>query len=164
MSIPFTNGTFRPSSKKMTSIEIRLNREVAVPLLEFIGPVMETLDHEAALAHPVADDDDELADVWRSGLINTQTDDFSLLMSLFDDEFRKSGIVRVDLDQADRVLRSSSAIRLKVRERFLDHLPDSVLEGADFDFDGLADRDRMGFAAYLLFATFQEVIIRYLDG
>ena len=148
----------------MTSIEISLNREVAVPLLEFIRPVMEILEHEAALALPMVDDDDELADVWRSELLNTQTDDCNTLMSLFDDEFRKSGIVRIEVDQADCVLRASSAIRLKVREKFLEHLPDSVLEGADFDFAALTDPDRTGFAAYLLFATLQEVIIRALDG
>jgi hypothetical protein len=148
----------------MTRIEIRLNREVAVPLLEFVSPVMEVLEHEAALALPVVDDDDELADVWRNGLFNTQTADCSYLMNLFDDEFRKSGTVRIEVDQADRVLRASSAVRLKIREKFLHHLLDSVLEGGDFDFAGLKDTARKGFAAYLLFSTLQEVLIRYLDG
>jgi hypothetical protein len=148
----------------MTTIEIGLNQEVVLPLLEFIRPVMEKLEHEAALAFPVADDDDELADVWSSGLLHTQTDDCSYLMSLFDHEFRESGVVRIEVEQADRFLRASSAIRLKVRETFLTHVPDSALEGADFDFDALADPDRTGFAVYVLFATLQEVIIRHLDG
>jgi hypothetical protein len=148
----------------MISIEIGLNREVVLPLLDFIHPVMEKLEYEAALALPVAEDDDELAEIWRSGLLETQTDDCSFLMGLFGDEFRKSGIVRIEVEQADRVLRASSAIRLKVRETLLAHVSDSALEGADFDFSALTDPDRMGFAVYMLFATLQEIIIQQLDG
>jgi hypothetical protein len=148
----------------MTTIEIGLNREVVLPLLEFIRPVMEKLEQEAALALPVADDDDELADVWGSGLLDTQIDDCSYLMSLFDSQFRKSGIVRIEVEQADRFLRASSAIRLKVRDTFLTHVPDSALEGGDFNFEELTDPDRTGLAVYVLFATLQEVVIRHLDG
>jgi len=148
----------------MTKIEIGLNQEAVLPLLEFIRPVMEKLEHEAVLALPVADDDDDLADIWSSGLLHTQTDDCSYLMGLFDEEFRQSGVVRIEVEQADRFLRASSAIRLKVRETFLTHVPDSALEGADFDFDALTDPDRTGLAVYVLFATLQEVIIEHLDG
>ena len=147
----------------MTTIEIGLNREVVLPLLDILHPVMERLEHEAALALPVVDDDDELADIWRSELLHTQTDDCSTLMSLFDDRFRESGIVRIEVEQADRVLRALSAVRLKVRETLLTHVPDSALEGTDFDFAGLTDPDRTGFAVYMLFATLQEVIIQHLD-
>jgi hypothetical protein len=148
----------------MTSIEIGLNREVVLPLLDYIQPVMEKLEHEAALAFPVVEDDDELADIWRSGLLETQTSDCSYLKSLFGDEFRESGIVRIEVEQADRVLRASSAVRLKIRETFLAHVSDSDLEGADFDFASLTDPDRMGITAYMLYATLQEIIIQQLDG
>ena len=133
-------------------------------MLDFILPVMEKLEHEAALALPVVEDDDELDDIWRSGLLETQTDDCSYLMSLFGDEYRESGIVRIEVEKADRVLRASSAIRLKVRETLLAHVSDSDLEGADFDFATLTDPDRKGLAVYMLFAALQEVIIQQLDG
>jgi len=145
-------------------IEINMNREVVLPLLEFIEPVLKTLGHETAFSIPVVEDDDELAEIWRDGLLHTQADDCRTLMGLFDDRFRRSGTVRIELDQADRILRASSAIRLKIRETSLVHLTDSALEEADFDPAGLSDPDRAGMAAYLLFATLQELIIRHLDG
>ena len=164
MSTPFRNGTFRPYSSRMKAIELRLNRDVVGPLLAFIAPVLKQLEHEAALALPLAEEDDELAEIWCHGLIHTQVEDCRCLMGLFDGEFRDSGRVLVDLELADQILRASSAIRLKVREIFLTHIPDSALEGADFDFAALPEPDRTGFEAYLFFATLQEVIIRHLDG
>jgi len=148
----------------MKAIEIKLNQETVEPLIQSLGPVLKKLEHEAALALPVVDEDDELAEIWSKGLIHTQTEDCRSLMNLFDERFRESGLVVIELAEADRFLRASSAIRLKVRELMLPHVPDEALEGADFDFAHLGEPDRTGFALYLFLATLQELIIRHLDG
>ena len=148
----------------MKAIELRLNREVVGPLLDFIAPILKRLEHEAALALPLAEEDEELAEIWCHGLIHTQVKDCRCLMDLFDEDFRESGLVVVDLAEADRILRAASAIRLKVRETTLTHVPDAALEGADFDFAVLPEPDKTGFEVYLFFATLQEVIIRHLEG
>jgi len=147
----------------MNAIELKLNQAVVAPLLDFIAPVLKRLEHEAAIALPLAEEDEELAEIWCHGLIHTQIDDCRHLMGIFGDDFRDSGLVVIDIAEVDRVLRAASAIRLKVREVLLTHIPDSALEGADFDFESLPEPDKTGFEIYLFFATFQEVIIRHLD-
>ncbi len=148
----------------MSRIELRLKLELVAPLLDFIKPVLDLLETEAALALPVIDDDDELEDIWRDGLINTQIEDRGFLMDLFGAPFLETGHLNVDLDDADRILRAASAIRLKVREKFLGDLSDAALEGGEFDYASLKESERKGFEVYLFFASFQEIIIRHLDG
>lgn len=148
----------------MSRIELKVNHELVAPLLEFIKPVLEILEKDAALALPVIDDDDELAEIWRSGLIDTQVDDCRFLVGLFDQRFRDAGALVIDLEEGDRILRAASAIRLKVHEKFLGGIPDDALESGEFDFATLSDSERSGFEAYLFFASLQEIVIRYLDG
>lgn len=148
----------------MNRIELRVNHELVAPLLEFIEPVLEILEKDAALALPVVDEDDDLAEIWRSGLIDTQVGDCRYLVGLFDEHFRGSGRLAIDLEKGDRILRAAAAIRLKVHEMFLAGIPDHALESGEFDFSSLNDSERTGFEAYLFFASLQEIVIRYLDG
>ncbi|MGH8020489.1 MAG: hypothetical protein ACREIA_19825 [Opitutaceae bacterium] len=146
----------------MKHIEVTLNLEVVAPLLDFIKPVIATLDHETAFAPEMAQADRELEGVWREGLIHTQVKDCRLLLALFGPEFFESGRIVFHQENSDAVLRAASAVRLKLRETALKTLDDAAIEGGEIELEKLSERERMGFASYLFLATLQEIIIKHL--
>lgn len=148
----------------MKRIEVSLNLGVVAPLLDFIKPVLKTLETETAFAPDMAEADREFAGLWREGLIHTQVEDCAKLMSLFDGEFFNTGRVELTEENADGVLRAASAVRLKLRESPLKAMTDSAIEGGDVDPASLTETERQGFAAYLFLATLQEIIIKHLGA
>jgi hypothetical protein len=146
----------------MKRIEVSLNLEAVAPLLDFIKPVLATLEHETAFATEMAEADREFEGLWRAGLIHTQAEDCQRLMGLFDGSFFEKGRIVLDAENADPVLRAASAIRLKLRETELKTVSDAAIEGGVVSFDALPERERMGFAAYLFLATLQEIIIKHV--
>ena len=81
-----------------------------------------------------------------------------------DAEFFSSGVIAIDEDNADGLVRACSAIRLRLRQRFMTGIPDDQLESGEVDLDALAEPVRKAFMGYLFLATVQELIIQHLDS
>ena len=64
---------------------------------------------------------------------------------------------------AEAVVRACSAIRLRLRERWLKPLGDETLESGEVDVASLDESSRKAFMCYLFLATVQELVIQHLD-
>lgn len=146
----------------MDKIEVSLNLGAVAPVLDFLQPVLKTLESETAFAPEMAEADRDLAGVWRDGLIHSQMEDCRRLMSLFNAEFLESGRIQIDREGADPILRAAAALRLKLRETALKALSDETLQLDDLDVSTLSDQEHLGFAAYRFLVRLQEVIIQHL--
>ena len=125
----------------MKRIEVKLSLGVVAPLLDVIKTVEDSLDEE--LAAPI---------------------DVRNLLALFDSEFFASGVVNFDEDNADAILRSCSAVRLRLRDQFLSSFTDEVLETGEVLLEEMAEEERRYFMCYLFLATVQELVIEHLDS
>ncbi|WP_221032553.1 hypothetical protein [Actomonas aquatica] len=148
----------------MKRIEVKLSLGVVAPLLDVIKSVADSLDDSLAAPQALERVDAELRDTWRSELVAGQNGDVATLLALFDSDFFANGIVNFDEDNGDAILRACSAVRLRLRERYLQHLPDEELESGDIDLEELQDDTQRAFMCYLFLATVQELIIEHLSG
>ncbi|MCF3648707.1 hypothetical protein [Synoicihabitans lomoniglobus] len=147
----------------MKRIEVKLSLAVVAPLLDVIKSAADTLDDELAAPLPLEQVAEELRDDWRTELVADQNGDVSALLALFDSDFFASGVVNFDEDNADAILRACAAVRLRLRDRFLDEVSDDILESGDVDLDDLEEVDRRAFMCYLFLATVQELVIEHLE-
>ena len=148
----------------MKRIEVKLSLGVVAPLLDVIKAVEISLEDELAAALPMEQVDVDLREAWRSELVAEQNGDVARLLALFDSDFFASGTVAFDEDNADSILKACTAVRLRLRDKFLDNLSDEVLEHGDVELEELSDNERQGFMCYLFLATVQELIIEHLES
>ena len=146
----------------MKRIEVTLNVSVVAPLLDLIRSVADRLKTETAFAPDMPEKDVDLEGLWREGLIHTQVEDCAKLMGMFDSEFLDTGKIAFTRENADPILRASSAVRLKLRAGVLGGLADEMLEEGAIDIEALTRDQQNGFRAYLFMATVQEIIIKHL--
>jgi hypothetical protein len=148
----------------MKRIEVSLNVGVVAPLLDFIKPLLRTLESETAFGPDMAQADRDLEGLWREGLIQTQIEDCRRFLGLFGADFCNSGKIELTAEDADPVLRAAAAVRLKLRSSALKNLPDAALAEEKVDLAALSEGERRGFAAYIFLATLQEIVIKHLGG
>jgi hypothetical protein len=148
----------------MKRIEVKLSLTVVAPLLDVIKAASDTLGTELASAPRLADIDPDVREPWAAELVEGQNEDLRVLLALFDAEFFSSGVIAIDEDNADGLVRACSAIRLRLRQRFMTGIPDDQLESGEVDLDALAEPVRKAFMGYLFLATVQELIIQHLDS
>lgn len=148
----------------MKQIEIRLDPALVESLLDTIKPVLESLENELAIDAEFPDEDELLEDFWKNDLLNSQREELKVIDELFDDEFMLSGRTVIDSGEMDKVIRACSAIRLKLRDSMLKPLTDTQLEEGNFEGLEWTDELQIGYAAYALFASLQELIIAQLSG
>ena len=148
----------------MKRIEVKLSLTVVAPLLDVIKAASDTLGTELASAPRLADIDPDVREPWAAELVECQNEDLRVLLALFDAEFFSSGVIAIDEDNADGLVRACSAIRLRLRQRFMTGIPDDQLESGEVDLDALAEPVRKAFMGYLFLATVQELIIQHLDS
>ncbi|HEY0966599.1 MAG TPA: hypothetical protein VGD88_04340 [Opitutaceae bacterium] len=148
----------------MKRIEVKLSLPVVAPLLDVIKAAADTLASEMASSLSLQDIDPDVRDDWKSELVEGQNEEIRILLALFDEEFYRNGVIGIDEDNADSLVRACSAVRLRLRERFMPGLPDEVLENGDVEMDVLEDPVRKAFMCYLFLATVQELIIQHLDS
>lgn len=146
----------------MKQIEIRLDPSLVESLLKTIQPVLDTLKDELAVPAEFPDDDEMLEDFWKSDLLNSQREELEVISNLFDDEFMLSGRALIAAGEMDKVIRACSAIRLKLRETLLGPIGDEQLEEGNLEGLEWTDELQIGYAAYALFASLQELIIAQL--
>ncbi|MSU66058.1 MAG: hypothetical protein EXS38_08180 [Opitutus sp.] len=147
----------------MKRIEVKLALPVVAPLLDVIKELAGGLGKNLAAPLALSDLDEEYRASWVDELLATQNEEVRVLLALFDGEFFSDGVVAFDEDNAEVILRACAAVRLRLRERYLQGLGDEALETADVNLPELEEPLRKAFMCYLFLATVQELIIQHLD-
>ncbi|MFI5355997.1 MAG: DUF2017 family protein [Opitutales bacterium] len=148
----------------MKHIEVKLSLTVVAPLLDVIREMADGL--KGAPAAPVMmlhELDDDLRRAWVDDLVRAQNEDLRVLLALFDDEFFREGVIGLDEENAEAVIRACAAVRLRLRSKHLQVLDDEVMESGNVEVAQLAEPVRKAFLCYLFLATMQELIIQHLD-
>jgi len=147
----------------MKRVEVKLNLEAVAPLLDVIKGAADDLRPVLAVAPRIPDQDEDFSGEWKRELLEGQNSDISIFLSLFGTEFFISGMVPLDSNNREAILRACSAVRLRLREKHLKNIRDEVLESGGAPFDDLTDVQHKAFAAYVFLATLQELIVQHLD-
>ncbi len=147
----------------MKRIEVKLALPVVAPLLDVIKELADGLGKKLAAPLALTDLDEEYRASWVDELLAAQNEEVRVLLSLFDGDFFTDGVVAFDEDNAEVIVRACAAVRLRLRERYLQGLGEEALETADVDLQQLEEPLRRAFMCYLFLATVQELIIQHLD-
>ncbi len=148
----------------MKSIEVKLSLEVVAPLLDIIRSAAEGLRAQPAADAALNAIAPDLRDEWREELLTGQTSDVDQLLALFGAEFFEDGVIFLDEENADALIRASAAIRLRLRLHDLAAITDEMLEAGEVDVDEMPEQERKVFMSYVFLATLQELIIQHLDS
>ncbi len=148
----------------MKKVEIKLKRSAVAPLLDFMKPVIRDLEAGAEVdIAPPRDLDRDMKDAWRADLRESLARDAEKLLDLFGRRFFEEGAIEIHPENAEQILRASAAIRLRLRERFLQRFADETLEAGEIDHASMSRDEERGYGCYLFLATLQEVVIDHLD-
>lgn len=148
----------------MKRVEVKLSLPVVAPLLDVVKSAADSLQADLAAPLAMKDIEGEFRDSWTGELLATQNQEVHALLALFDRDFFTSGVIGFDEENAEAIVRACSAIRLRLRARFLAGLEDDKLEGGDVELADLDEPVRKAFMCYLFLATIQELIIQHLDS
>lgn len=147
----------------MKRIEVKLAVPIVAPLLDVIRELQDDLKKNVAAPISIQDIDADFQESWTQELLAGQGDEVKTLLALFNEEFFAEGIVAFDETNAETIVRACSAVRLRLREKYLKGVGDDTLESGDLDLDALEEPFRKAFMCYLFLATVQELIIQHLD-
>lgn len=147
----------------MKRIEVKLAVAIVAPLLDVIRELADDLKTHLAAPISIQDIDADFQEAWTQELLAGQGDEVTTLLALFNEEFFAEGVVAFDGTNAETIVRACTAIRLRLREKYLKNVGDETLESGDLDLDALEEPYRKAFMCYLFLATLQELIIQHLD-
>ena len=147
----------------MKRVEVKLNLEAVAPLLDVIKSAADDLGPKLAVTPHVPDADADFSDEWKRELLAGQNSDIGAFLALFGPDFFISGMVPLDANNRESILRACSAVRLRLREKHLQAFGDEALESGDAPLDDLPEIQHKAFAAYVFLATLQELIVQHLD-
>jgi hypothetical protein len=150
---------------KAKRLELRLPAEAVQPLLDLLMPLALETGAGALASTPDLDPiEEDFREQWREDLAEHLGGDFGRFVAVFGTaEFRESGVVDFGPDDCDALLRAAAALRLKLRDRKLNAVADTTLETGEVDIARLNKEEQQAMLAYVFLATFQEIIIRFLD-
>ena len=146
--------------------EIKLNLQVAAPLLDVIKEAADSLKTHLAVSASATDaaDDEDMAALWRDSLLETQNAGVGALLALFDSRFFKTGALTFDAANGAQIIRACSAVRLGVREKFLKMFSDEALEQGVRNLEKYPESVRQAMMCFMFLATIQELIIEHLGA
>jgi len=147
----------------MRVIEVRLSVAVVAPLLDVMREAADALRGEPSPAVHLPSLPDDLRELWRDDLLSGQASDLDQLLGLFGEDFFKEGLIYLDEQSAEPVLRACAAVRLQLHRRHLGRLSEEELESGEIDIDNLTEPLRRAFVCYLFLATMQELILNHLN-
>lgn len=147
----------------MEPFKIELSLPVVAPLLDVVKELADGLKHSLAAPPTLPETDPVFRDLWTRELLDGQNDDVSALLALFNEDFFSEGVVALGPGNVEPIARACSAVRLRLRERYLLPLGDEALEIGDVELGRLDAATRKAFLCYLFLATIQEYIIQRLD-
>lgn len=147
----------------MNQLEFRMDVDSVRPLLECAKPLLESLNEGLASANHPPEEDELMVGLWSKDLLESQRKDVAAVAALFDERFLDTGRAIVDEENADFVVRGCAALRLKLRETALSELSDEALEAGELEIESFSPAQKIGYGAYLLFASVQELIISQME-
>jgi hypothetical protein len=147
----------------MKRVEVKLSLPIVAPLLDVVKELADGLKGTLAAKPALPESDREFRELWSAELLDAQNEDVGALLGLFNEEFFTEGVVAFDQDNAERIARACSAVRLHLRERYLEPLGDEALETGEVEVARLDENVRKAYMCYLFLATIQELIIQHLD-
>ena len=147
----------------MKRVEVKLNLEAVAPLLDVIKAAADDLRPMLAVDPHLPANDAEFAAEWTRELLAAQNSDIGFFLALFNAEFFADGVIALDAPNSEPILRACSAVRLRLREKYLLPLGDEALETGDVPPERMTADQRRAFAAYVFLATLQELIVQHLD-
>ncbi len=148
----------------MKRIEIKLSLPVVAPLLDVIKELGGELQKHLAAPLAIGDLDPDFHASWVDDLLAAQNEDVRVLLALFNEEFFSEGVVAIDEDNAENVVRACAAVRLRLRTRHLQIFDEETLETGEVELGKLPEPLRKAFLCYLFLATLQELVIQHLDS
>ncbi|MBK8856505.1 MAG: DUF2017 family protein [Opitutaceae bacterium] len=148
----------------MKRIEVKLSLPVVAPLLDVIKELDADLRQNLAAPLAINDLEADFHGTWVDELLAGQNEDVRILLALFNEEFFSEGVISIDEDNAEHVVRACAAVRLVLRARHLQQMDEETLESGEVDLAKLSDPTRRSFMCYLFLATLQELIIQHLDS
>ena len=140
-----------------------MNLEAVAPLLDVIKEAADDLQPTLAVAPHVPDPDAEFSSGWKGELLAGQNSDINVFLGLFGSDFFSTGVVPLDPTNSEAILRACSAVRLRLRAKYLEPLGDEVLESGEVELEAMPEIQQRAFAAYVFLATLQELIVQHLD-
>lgn len=146
----------------MKRIVVTLNRPIVSPLLDVLTSLGLELDKTLAAPLRLKDLEPDFEQSWKEELLVDQDREVQGLLALFDAEFNETGMIHIDEDEAESLLRACSALRLALRTRRLKALSDQVLESGKTDNSTVPPPLRVPLMAYIFLASLQEIILQEL--
>jgi len=146
----------------MRMIEVRLSVEVVVPLLEVLTDTAEPLRGKPSPAVHLPSLPDDLRELWQADFVSSQKGDIDQLLGLFGKKFFTEGLIYLDEQSAEPVLRACAAVRLQLHRSHLHQLSEEELEVGEVEAASLTEPLRRAFVCYLFLATLQELIMTHL--
>ncbi len=146
----------------MPEVNLRLNAHLVQMLTEIIRIVLDSIQDPPA-ARRMAWEDEELRESWEEGLVEGLREDSHALLALFADAKFGKGGVKLSPEQADAVLRASSATRLRIHQTLLRGVPDGELEAGQVELVSLQPQQQKAYLCYLFLASLQDLLLREVD-
>ena len=148
----------------MPEINIRVSHYFVESLSHLLERIAKTLRSELAISVRLVEQDEDLTAAWEEGLLEQLQDDCRKLMALFRGNQLGKTAVELDSDSADSILRAASAVRIRIRETFLNGLSEEDLEQGEVDFYSLEPDIQQTYACYVFLAGIQEQLVAQLEG
>lgn len=148
----------------MRRIDIKLSLPVVAPLLDVMRDACSGL--RGSLASPVIIDtlDNDMREIWSEDLLQSQNSELKQFLDLFDSEFFSTGMLRIDEEHADVIMRATASLRLQLRMGALKGITDELLEEGRIDPEKLPVPQQGSFLCYIFLASLQELMIQHMSG
>jgi len=147
----------------MFKIDLIVEPNIILVLQEMVLMVTDKLSGSLAIDTQLSDMDPDLQEIWVASLKNSLREDCEFLENCFRTAQRKEGIIHLDEETADAIIRACSAVRLKMREVFLDGVNDHDLEEGMLEGDVLSPEQQRFYYCYVFLAHLQSLIIHEID-
>lgn len=142
------------------TIRVELNPFVTDVLRSQVHMMLDDLSPIIYVPEHILQEDLDMAAVWQRGLRESlQEDCQALLTMLEDDGIHDSGVATFSIENANQIMRSCSAIRIKIEETYLASIDNEELEQGDVDFDTLSEEAQKAYLTYSVLANLQTVLL-----
>ncbi len=146
----------------MPELNIQINPFMADALVQMIEAISGSLEDTLPASDAVPENDPDLRSIWMQGLRDIQDRDCSILLHILRHRDFGRSAVPFDEETGEALLRSCSAIRLKIQETLLKDVVPEQLEMAQINVQRLEPEQQRGYACYLFLATLQSQVIHEL--
>lgn len=148
----------------MIEFSLQVDARIVEAVLPELGRVFSASQREPAFPFVCPNPlDDDLVEAWESGLAEEARGDRGAVARLLRHPKFASGLVEVEDEDAEDLLRGLTELRLTLRSTSLSKVSDQELETGGLDLEARDPSLKMGFFAYLVLAEVQERLIEFIS-